>query len=91
MPLPKDSLFFGFKPTMTEEQVEYVNSIFDNRLTIVNAPAGTGKTMLAVAAAKLIGMKLVYIFAPVEESAMGYRPGTQAEKELEYLGPLMSA
>lgn len=91
MPLPKNSMFFGFKERMTEEQKEYVDSMFDNQLTIVDAPAGTGKTTLAIAAAKMSGKKLVYIFAPVEEQSMGFRPGDQFEKELAYLGPLMGA
>lgn len=91
MPLPENTLFFGFRHTMTGEQHEYVNSMFDNQLTICNAVAGSGKTTLAVAAAKLSGKKLVYIFAPVEESSMGYRPGTQKEKELDYLGGLYSS
>lgn len=91
MPLPSDSMFFGFKEKMTDEQKEYVDSMFDKQLTIVNAPAGTGKTTLAVAAAKMSGKKLIYIFAPVEETSMGYRPGDQFEKELAYLGPLMGA
>lgn len=91
MPLPKDSMFFGFRETMTEEQLEYVNSIFDNRFTIVNAKSGTGKSTLAVAAARLLGMKLVYIFTPVQEKEMGYRSGTQTEKEREYISPLVGA
>ena len=91
MPMPEDSLFFGFKQTMTKEQEEYVDSIFDNQLTIVNAKAGTGKTTLAVAAARLLGMKLVYIFSPVEEKKMGFRPGSQVEKEREYIAPLIGA
>lgn len=91
MSMPEDTMFYGLKPTMTEEQIEYVNSIFDNQLTIVNAPAGTGKTTLAVGAAKMLGMKLVYIFAPTQEGEMGYRPGSQTEKEREYIAPLMGA
>jgi phosphate starvation-inducible protein PhoH and related proteins len=91
MPLPKHNLLFGFEPKLTDEQREYVNSIFDNQLTIVNAKSGTGKTTLAVACAKLLGKPLVYIFSPVEEKKMGYRPGTQAEKEREYLTPLKDA
>jgi phosphate starvation-inducible protein PhoH and related proteins len=91
MPLPKNNLLFGFEPKLTDEQREYVNSIFDNQLTIVNARSGTGKTTLAVACAKIICKPLVYIFAPVEEKRMGYRPGSQTEKEREYLQPLKDA
>ena len=91
MPLPKNNLLFGFGPKLTAEQTIYVNSIFDNQLTICNAPAGTGKTTLAVACAKIIGKDLVYIFSPVEEDKMGFRPGTQEEKELAYINPLLDA
>jgi len=91
VPLPKNNLLFGFEPKLTEEQRVYVNSIFDNQLTIVNAKSGTGKTTLAVACAKIIGKPLAYVFAPVQEKAMGYRPGSQAEKEREYLQPLKDA
>lgn len=92
MPLPKHAeLFFGLGPKLTDEQREYVDSIFDNQLTIVNARSGTGKTTLAVAAAKVIGKPLVYIFSPVEERSMGYRPGSQREKEAEYHQPLIDA
>lgn len=91
MPLPANNLLFGFGPKLTEEQREYVDSIFDNQLTIVNARSGTGKSTLAVACAKVIGKPLVYIFAPVEEGRMGFRPGSQNEKEREYLQPLKDA
>lgn len=91
MPMPKDSLFFGLSHTLTEEQEGYVNSIFDNQLTIVNAKAGTGKTTLAVGVAKLLGNPLIYIFSPVEEDKMGFRPGKQGEKEAAYIQPLKDA
>jgi phosphate starvation-inducible PhoH-like protein len=92
LPLPKSAeLLFGFGPKLTEEQRIYVDSIFDNQLTIVNARSGTGKTTLAVACAKIIGKPLVYVFAPVEEGKMGFRPGNQSEKEREYLTPLTDA
>lgn len=91
MGLPKDNMLFGFAPKLTDEQRVYVDSIFDNQLTMVNARSGTGKTTLAVACAKIIGKPLVYIFAPVEEGVMGFRPGTQSEKEREYLQPLKDA
>lgn len=91
MPLPTDNLLFGFAPKLTDEQREYVDSIFDNQLTIVNARAGTGKTTLAVACAAILGKPLTYIFSPVSERSMGYRPGSQAEKEAEYIEPLKDA
>ena len=91
MGLPKGHIFYGFAEKMTKEQREYVDSIFENQVTIVNAKAGTGKTTLAVASAGLIGKPLVYIFAPVEEGKMGFRPGSQREKEAEYYQPLIDA
>jgi phosphate starvation-inducible PhoH-like protein len=91
MPLPRDNMFFGYAPRLTAEQRVYVDSIFDRQLTIVNARSGTGKTTLAVAAAKLLGKPLVYVFSPVEEGRMGFRPGTQREKESAYITPLTDA
>jgi phosphate starvation-inducible protein PhoH len=90
MGLPESAeLFFGYD--LTNEQREFVDSIFDNQLTIVNARSGTGKTSLSVGAAKIIGKPLVYIFSPVEEGKMGFRPGKQSEKEQEYHTPLKDA
>jgi len=91
MPLPVNNLLFGFEPKLTSEQREYVDSVFDNQLTIVNAKAGTGKTTLAVACAKIIGKPLTYVFSPIQESSMGFRPGTQSEKESIYNQPLIDA
>ena len=62
MPLPNGNLLFGFEPKLTDEQRIYVDSIFDNQLTIVNAKAGTDKTTLAVACAAVIGKPLTYIY-----------------------------
>lgn len=91
MPLPKDNMLFGFADKLTDEQRIYVNSIFDNQLTIVNAKAGTGKTTLAVACAKLLDKPLVYTFSPVEEGSLGFTPGTVEEKEAKYIQPLLDA
>lgn len=92
MPLPRSAeLFYGLGEKLTNEQKVYLDSIFDNQVTIVNAPAGSGKTTLAVGAAKIMGRKLYYIFAPVEEGKMGFRPGTQDEKEAAYYQPLKDA
>lgn len=91
MPLPKDNMLFGFADKLTNEQKEYVDSIFDNQMTIVNAKSGSGKTTLSVACAALLGKPLVYVFSPVEEKKMGHRPGSQQDKEMEYLQPLKDA
>ena len=91
MGLPKDNLLFGYEPKLTDEQRIYVDSIFDNRLTFVNARSGTGKTTLAVACAKLLDKPLLYIFAPVEEDELGYTPGDIELKESKYIQPLLDA
>ncbi|KQL18832.1 PhoH family protein [Cytobacillus solani] len=91
MPLPSNNMLFGFEPLLTEEQRAYVDSIFDNQLTIVNAKSGTGKTTLAVACAKLLGKPLIYTFSPVEEGSLGFTPGTVEEKESKYTQPLLDA
>lgn len=91
MPLPKDNLLFGFASKLTDEQKEYVDSIFDNQVTIVNACAGSGKTTLAVACSKVLKMDLLYIFSPVEESVLGFTPGDVFDKESKYTTPLKDA
>ncbi|MEH7521711.1 PhoH family protein [Bacillus sp. JJ1503] len=91
MPLPANNMLFGFEPLLTDEQRAYVDSIFDNQLTIVNAKSGTGKTTLAVACAKLLGKPLLYTFSPVEEGSLGFTPGTVEEKESKYIQPLLDA
>lgn len=96
MPLPINSLFYDLRKTMTEEQEYFVSSIIDYNVVFCNAKAGTGKTTMAYAAlyylfeTKKID-KIYYIFSPVEESKMGFRPGTQEEKEAEYRHPLNGA
>ncbi|MFD2704664.1 PhoH family protein [Salibacterium lacus] len=87
----RGTMFFGFADKLTDEQREYVDSIFDNQITFVNAKAGTGKTTLAVAAAKLLEKPLIYTFSPIEEGALGYTPGTVEEKESKYTQPLLDA
>src|SRR5690554_3261877 len=84
-------MLFGLRKTLTEEQEKYINSIFDNQLTIVNARSGSGKTTLAVACAKLLGLDLNYVFSPVAERKLGYSPGTIEEKEIKYIQPLKDA
>lgn len=86
-------MFFGLGDRLTEEQEVYLDAIADPQvqMVIVDAPAGTGKTTLAVAMAKLLAKPMHYFFAPVEEDKMGFRPGSQSKKDAEYLQPLRDA
>ena len=85
----KNGIFFDLD--LTDEQKGYIESTYSKRLTIVDAKAGTGKTTVAVAVAKAMNMPLLYVFNPVEEDKMGFRPGTQSTKELDYTQPLKDA
>lgn len=96
--LPKDVLFYGLRSKMTEEQEDLVEAILSDDIDIVfcNASAGTGKTVMSVAASKLLVEQnkkdgLLYVFTPVEESKMGFRPGSQVDKERDYTMPLRQA
>lgn len=90
MPLPRSAELF-FNINLTEEQKEYADSIFDNILTICNAKAGTGKTTVAVGAAKILNQPLYYIFSCAEEKTIGFTTGDKEEKESKYLTPLLDA
>lgn len=96
MALPKDNLFYGLAERMTDEQRHMVNSILDKDVVFCNAKAGTGKTTVTLAALYyLYEQKVIdhvyYVFAPVSEREMGYRPGNQTEKEVDYWQPLKDA
>lgn len=91
MPMPKDCLLFDYAKKLTQEQKEYVDSMFDNQVTIVNAGAGSGKTTLAVMVAKVMKRDLIYVFSPVEEDVFGFTPGTLAQKEEKYVVPVKDA
>lgn len=96
MPLPTDNLFYGLAKQMTEEQREFVNSIIDYHVVFSNSIAGSGKTTMAIASLYYLyelGLiqKAYYIFSPVQEKEMGYRPGSQTEKESDYLSALYDA
>ena len=61
-----------------------------------NAVAGSGKTLLSIACARMLQAYhgydgVVYIFPTVEENTLGYRPGDTATKEQDYTGPLIDA
>ena len=90
-----EDLFFGLRNTMTDEQQEFESYIMNNKdlLVICDSLAGTGKTTIAIACAKmLVSSKkydgLYYIFSPVEERTLGYSTGDIQDKEAKYLQPL---
>lgn len=91
-----DDIFYGFE--LNKEQEEFKETIMsdENNVVIADATAGSGKTLLAVACAKILCKtgkykSAVYIFPTVEESSLGYRPGNTSEKEADYLEPLYDA
>lgn len=86
-----NTVFYGYQNKVTDEQATYLDSMEKNRLTISNSVSGSGKTTLAVAFAHYHQKNLLYLFAPVQEGQMGYRPGGQQAKESIYYGPLQDA
>ncbi len=91
MPLPSDNMLYGYADKLTNEQKEYVDAIWDKQFVACNAPAGSGKTMLAVMMAHAMNRELIYVFSPVEEGRLGFLPGNLEEKTQPYLTPLYDA
>ena len=90
--------FYTF--TLDDEQREFVNAIKDRNKTIVfcDAPAGTGKTTLAMGAANILVQDkrnelegIVYIVSPYGEQKQGYLPGSITEKSEVYYEPAYQA
>ena len=95
--LPKNA-FYGM--TLDEEQAAFVAAIKDMNKTIVfcDAPAGTGKTTLAMGAANILVQDkrneldgIVYIVSPYGEGKQGYLPGSITEKSEVYYEPAYQA
>lgn len=93
-----DDLFFGFRLNEDQERLRQAIMSDDNNVIIVNSVAGSGKTLISVACARLLVARepdkydgAVYVFPTVEENSLGYRPGDTKEKEADYLEPLYDA
>ena len=95
--LPRN-MFFGL--TLDEEQITFVEAIKDPDKTIIfcDAPAGTGKTTLAMGAANILVQDkrndldgIVYIVSPYGEQRQGYLPGSITEKSEVYYEPAYQA
>lgn len=93
----KDDIFYGFK--LNEYQEKFRDAIMSDEYNFIlaDATAGSGKTLLAVACANILVnvdkkyKSAIWLFPTVEESSLGYRPGSTSEKEADYLGPLYDA
>ncbi|MBQ0090711.1 MAG: PhoH family protein [Prevotellaceae bacterium] len=88
--------FYGL--VLDEDQIEFVNAILnpDKLIVFANCKAGTGKTLMAVAAANLLVQYgkydgIVYVVSPVQEEKLGFLPGSPEEKISIYLTPLYDA
>lgn len=93
---PPEGMFFGL--TLNEGQEIFKESIMskDKQVVIANAVAGSGKTLIATACARMLQLYhsydgVIYVFSANQESALGYRPGTTEEKVGDYLQPLEDA
>jgi predicted ribonuclease YlaK len=99
MTIPQDSMLFGFRDRITNEQYDLLTAILapteEIQIVIVEAQAGTGKTFISTMGAKLRAQsskaRLRYIFSPVNEDELGFLPGELNEKEAPYLAPLKQA
>ena len=89
-----------YNMTLDEEQKKFVDAIKDHSKTIVfcDAPAGTGKTTLAMGAANILVQDkrnelegIVYIVSPYGEQKQGYLPGSLTEKSEVYYEPAYQA
>lgn len=94
---PKNA-FYGM--ILDDEQMAFVKAIKDLNKTIVfcDAPAGTGKTTLAIGAANILVQDkrndlegIVYIVSPYGEGKQGYLPGSITEKSEVYYEPAYQA
>lgn len=91
-----EHMFFGMK--LDEQQKAYRDAIWstDKLIVFCDAKAGSGKTQIAVMTAELLYQYgryegIVYITAPVQESKLGFLPGTVQEKLEVYNEPFYQA
>jgi phosphate starvation-inducible PhoH-like protein len=83
--------------TRNKNQTLAIEKIFDNTLTFLVGPAGTGKTFLAVAAAMNLftekKINKIVLTRPAVEAGekIGFLPGDMDEKVAPYLHPLIDS
>lgn len=92
-----DDIFYGL--ILNEDQEKFKEALMDDDIQVVlcDATAGSGKTLLSIACAKIkvLGEQkyddCVWVFPVVEEATLGYRPGDTSQKLADYLEPLYDA
>lgn len=94
--LDKDGLFFNLK--LSDEQIKFRDAIWnpDTRIVFCDAPAGTGKSVIAIGTSIIMyryGLYegITYIVAPYAEQALGFMPGDLTDKISYYMEPLRQA
>ena len=87
-----DCPFYGYQ--LDDDQLKFAEAIYSKDIDIVfcNAPAGTGKDLVALGTANLMvqfGMydEIVYIVSPYGERKQGYLPGDLQTKSQIYYEP----
>lgn len=92
----EEHTFFGLK--LNPGQTVFRDAIWNskNKIVFCDAAAGTGKTLIATAAAVLLvktGLfdEIVYLVSPVNAEKEGYLPGNQEAKARAYLAPFFQA
>jgi phosphate starvation-inducible PhoH-like protein len=86
-----------FVKPRTQGQVEYLEALEDNTVVVASAPAGTGKTFLAIyhAVSRLCAgeVEKIILTRPAVEAdeKLGFLPGTVEEKLAPYLIPMVDA
>ena len=91
-----NELFFGIQCNEDQEKLRDAILGGDYNVILCDATAGSGKTLISVACARLLCSDYgydgaVYIFPTSSEAVLGYRPGDTKSKESDYLEPLYDA
>lgn len=90
-----EHIFYGLK--LDEKQLTFRDAIWSPDIDIIfcNAPAGTGKTLIATATANLLVkygryQNITYVTSPCADR-QGFLPGTITEKSSVYFEPIYQA
>lgn len=93
---PPEDMFFGLALNDGQKAMKDAIMSPDVQVVLCDAVSGAGKTLMAVACARMLQAYhgydgVVYVFSANQEQALGYRPGTTEEKIDDYLQPLEDA